>query len=106
MAYTPFVPQWSIMAMELARRTKKFDHYRDNLRDSEKCLKKATVELASLKQRISTLEMESSSKDSKICRLQERLKEERRQGLLEGMQGCREQILITPMGQYFLSVLK
>lgn len=51
------------MAMELARRTERFDSYRggycDNLRDSEKWLKNADLEITSPAQKVSTLEWES-----------------------------------------------
>lgn len=87
------------MAMELSCRTERFDSYRGNLRDSAKRMKKTDYVV----QKVSSLEMKSSFKASRIrqmelrvSQLTENLKEEHRHDLLEGMRGHREQFLLTP----------
>lgn len=55
------------------------------------------MELSQARKRIKELEMEVQALSlAKI--------EERRKGVLEGITGCRQQILATPVGQQFLYV--
>lgn len=105
--------QASLVTMEVLRRAEKATTYREELRNADKALKKLEAEkktwlkqMADVRSQLSRQEKEAKEAEEKILALSWELKEKEQQALLNGMEGCREQILLTPVGQQFLQVLK
>lgn len=96
--------------MELSRRAAKAAAYREELLDSNKALKKLESEKKTWLKQMADLRSQMSRKEKQaeeeIQSLSRELKEREHRGLLAGMEGCREQIMLTPVGQQFLHVLK
>lgn len=104
------VLQASLVSMEVFRRAEKAAAYREELRSRDETLKKMETEKRTWLKQMADLRSQMSQKEKeaeeKIQSLSRELKEKEQQGLLAGMEGCREQILFTPVGQQFLHVLK
>lgn len=98
------------MALELSRRAEKCEMYRGRLQDATKSLEKIEAEKAALIKQVSVLRSQLSHQkrqgEEKVQSLTRELQEVEHKGLLAGMSGCREQIMLTPVGQQFLHVLK
>lgn len=101
-----------MVALELAHRTEQIEGYRENLRDSNKSLKKLLMvnstllkRVSELRSELSALQIQKTQMEQEVQRLSLELQGAEHKGLLEGMTGCRDQILLTPVGQEFLHTL-
>lgn len=102
-----------MMALELAHRAERGDGYHQSFRDSNESLRKLESKSAALEKRVSKLSSELSLVRDQNRRAEEEnqklsleLQKAEHKGLLEGMSGCCDQILVTPVGQQFFHVLK